>query len=183
MNGNNNREHEGFKGTNPFKTGVDYFENFNSKLQNSIDGFEEIKTIAPVLSSIPKYNPFEVPVNYFDELLTIVQQRCIESKSNTILEWLTLLIKPRFVIPAFATVLIAIAGIHFMNKNAVLAPTVIVEGLTIEEQLYTIDEATIIEKLTADATIETGSILENDNSIEDYLIDHDIDEANLNNEL
>lgn len=181
MSEKDNIENNSFKGSNPFKTGADYFESFNSKLQNRIDDFEEIKTLAPILSSIPKYNPFEAPAFYFDELPTVVQERCMESKSDTsVIEWFILLIKPRFAIPVLAIVLIAVAGIHFMDKNAVLPQSTIVEELTIEEHLYTIDEATIIEKLTADATLENGTVSEDDNSIQDYLIDHDIDESNLN---
>ena len=48
MTENNNIENDGLKGNNTFKTGNDYFENLNSKLQKRIDGFEEIKTIATI---------------------------------------------------------------------------------------------------------------------------------------
>lgn len=181
MNSNNDIENNGLNKHIPFNTGSDYFENFISKINNRVDGYEEIKTIAPFLSSIPKYNPFEVPLCYFDELPTTVQQRCIESKASTsVLEWLSLLIKPHFAVPVLATILIAVAGIDFINKSAVSYEPVMAEEYTVEEQLYSIDEATIIETLIADAGADASA---DDNSIEDYLIDNDIDESNLNNEL
>ena len=181
MNNDNNIENNGLNKHIPFNTGSDYFENFVSKINDRVDGYEEIKTIAPFLSNIPKYNPFEVPLGYFDELPATVQQRCTENKvSTSILEWLSLLIKPRFAVPVLATLFIAVAGIDFMNKSAVSYEPAIAEEYTVEEQLYTIDEATIIETLIADAGTDPSA---DDNSIEDYLIDNDIDESNLNNEL
>lgn len=165
---------------NPFNAGPDYFDKFSAKLQNRIDQLEEIKKIAPVLSSIPKYNPFKVPDNYFEELPTLMQERVIVNKGNKApLEWLILLIKPRFVIPMLATLLIAVAGINYMNKHAVTSKTEATEELSLEEHLYYIDENAIIETLTADAGIENGSISDDENSIENYLIENDIDETNL----
>lgn len=175
MNDNNNIESTGSKGKNPFKTGTDYFESFNSKLQNRIDDFEEIKILAPLLSNIPKYNPFEVPANYFDELPTIIQQHCVENKSATsFIEWLKLLIQPRFAMPVLTTLLIAVAGINYMDKNAASSQPAIAEEITTEEQLYNIDEATIIESLVA--TTENQTVSDDNTNIEDYLIDNNIDE-------
>lgn len=168
-------------GSNPFKTKSDYFENFAGKLQHHIDELEEIKTEAPLLISIPKNNPFEVPSDYFDELPTIIQQRCIDDKpSPSIMEWLLFLIKPRFAVPVFATILIAFSGINFMDKNAELQK-MNEEKISINEHLYNIDETTIIEALTS----ETNGFKKNDTneSIENYLIDNNIDEYNLGNEL
>jgi hypothetical protein len=182
MNDNNNIENSGSKGKNPFKTSTDYFESFNSKLQNRIDDFEEIKTLAPLLSNIPKYNPFEVPANYFDELPTIIQQHCVGSKPATsFIEWLKLIVQPRFAMPVITTILIAVAGINYMDKNATSLQPSIAEEVTTEEQLYNIDEATIIESLVS--STENKTLPDDNTNIEDYLIDNNIDENNLNNEL
>jgi hypothetical protein len=168
--------------SNPFKADTDYFENFESRLKQNIDGLDEIKTEAPYLYNIPKYNPFEVPAHYFDEVPTIIQQRCIESKpAISIIDWLLLLIKPRFAVPVLATIFIAISGIHFMEKNADLPKTETAEEISVEEQLYNIDESTIVEALTTEpADLKQNNANEN---IENYLIDNDIDETNLENEL
>jgi hypothetical protein len=168
----------------PFKANDDYFENFSSKIQNRINDLEEIKIEAPLLSDIPKYNPFEIPVNYFEDLPGIVQQQAINNKPSTsVIEWLLLFIKPRFAVPVLATIFIAIAGINFMNKNAELPKNEMAEEISVEEQLYNIDEATIIETLPANANTENTDISTEDTTIKNYLIDNHVDESNLNNEL
>ena len=168
---------------NPFNPSDSYFDSFTSKLQNRIDDEEEIKALAPTLLSIDKYNPFEVPKDYFEELPTIVQERVIESKKKSAgLEWLILLFRPRFAIPMIITIFIAIAGInYFINKSVKNIESA--EELSLEDNLYYINETDILEHLTADASIENESISEDDNSIENYLLDNNIDESNLSNEL
>ena len=110
---------------------------------------------------------------YFDELPTRVQQRIINSKPSTSpLEWLILLIKPRFVVPVLTVAFIAVLGINYMNKNAELPKTQVAEEISLEDQLLNIDESTIIESLTADASYETEAVTTEDNSIENYLIDN-----------
>lgn len=169
------------KVNSPFKVNDSYFEKFTSKLQNRIDDFEETYSDAPVLSNIAKYNEFETPAAYFEELPTRVQERIISNKpSSSILEWLILLIKPRFVVPVLSVVFMAVIGINFMNKNAELPKIGIAEEISVEDQLYNIDESTIIESFTADANTENESIPSEDNSIENYLIENGVEETNLN---
>ncbi len=172
------------KHNNPFKANEDYFERFTSKLQNKIDDYEEIHTEAPILASILKYHPFEVPKDYFDYLPTRVQQTVLDKKENTtIIEWFMLLVKPRFAVPVLCTILIAFAGINFMNKNAEAAKTEVAEEITTEEQLYNIDESAIIESMDANQSNENTTVANPETTIQDYLLDNNIDENNLKNEL
>ena len=167
-------------GNNPFKANVDYFERFSAKIKNKISDFEEIKNEASFLSEIPKYNPFEVPKDYFDYLPSKVQENIIKAKtSNTFVEWLLLLIKPRFAFPFVITILIAVAGIRFMNNNAALPSTEVAEEISTEEQLYNIDEATIIESVNAGDNTDTKVPTTEDTAIQNYLIDNNVDENNL----
>ena len=169
------------KANSPFKANDDYFEKFSSKLQNRIDDFEETYADAPVLSNMPKYNEFEVPADYFDELPTRVQQRIIDNKpSSSILEWLILLIKPRVLAPLLSVAFFAIVGINYMNKKADLPKAEIAEELSVEDQLYNIDESTIVESLTADAGTDNENVSTEDTNIENYLIENGVDETNLN---
>lgn len=168
---------------NPFNPSNDYFDSFTSKLQNRIDDEEEIKALAPTLLSIDKYNPFDVPKDYFEELPTIIQERVIESKKKSAgLEWLILLFRPRFAVPLVVTIFIAIAGIKYLNNNNI-KNIESAEELSLEDNLYYIDESEILEHLTADVSFENESVSEDDSDIEDYLLDHNIDESNLSNEL
>ncbi len=170
--------------SSPFKANEDYFESFTTKLQNEIDDYEEIKTEAPTLATISKYNPFEVPKDYFEYFPTIIQQRVINTKQTTsVIEWLLLLIKPRFAVPFLATIFIASAGINFMNNNAEVPQIEIAEEMTTEQQLYNIDEGTIIETLYAREDNESDNTSSDESSIQNYLMDNNIDESNLNNQL
>jgi len=172
------------KNNSPFKANEDYFESFTAKLQNEIEDYEEIKNEAPTLANISKYNPFEVPKDYFEYFPTIIQQRVIITRQTTsVLEWLLLLIKPRFVVPFLATVFIATSGINFMNKNAVAPKIEVAEEMTTEEQLYNIDEGTILETLYASEDAENDNASTDDGSIKNYLMDNNIDESNFNNQL
>jgi hypothetical protein len=175
-------EEENLKGLpgnrNPFKADQDYFKSFSSRLQNKIDGLDEIQEMAPLLSAIPKYSPFEIPAGYFDELPTLIQERVLGSKKGASFEWLISFFKPRFAFPALATILLLVAGITYMNKTTKLPDTELAEELSLEERLYEIDESTLIESLTAENIIE-NTATRDENSIENYLIDNNIDETTL----
>lgn len=183
MNDINNIEDDenlkGLKGNKePFKTSGDYFENFSERLQKSIDGYEEVKDMAPLLSEIPKYNPFEVPTGYFDELPTLVQEKCnATAQSLNPFGWLLVLLKPRIVVPVFSLLLIAFLSILYFGDNG-MPQDQLAEENSIEEQLQHIDESMIIEELTADASSEEE--VSEEEKIKDYLLDNNID---LNNEL
>jgi hypothetical protein len=157
-----------------------YFESFNVKLKNSIEGIEEIEQFAPTLLNIPKYNPFDIPKDYFDELPSLVQQKAATTNRRTdFIEWLLLFIKPRFVIPLATTIIIAVAGINYMNRNSEIIYPAATEELSLEDHIYYIDEAAIIEQYAADTETENENTLSEDNTIEDYLIDNDIEETDL----
>lgn len=173
--------------TNPFKPAGDYFESFADKMQSRVNAFEEIKTEAPLLSNIPKYNPFAVPSGYFDELPTLVQQRVIveKVKAPSLIEWLQLMIKPRFVIPVLTVAFIAFAGIHNVNKDAVTEKPGFAEETTVDDQLQlqNIDESTIVDALASQAST-TATNTDNENQhIVDYLMDNNVDETNLTSAL
>src|SRR4051812_38341175 len=92
----------------PFRTGNDYFEDFSARLNERIEGLEEIRSIAPVLFAIPKYNPFEVPDGYFEELPSFVSEKVIHTRrSASVTDWIMMIIRPRFVIPVAVTLFFA----------------------------------------------------------------------------
>src|ERR1035437_3379603 len=168
---------------NPFKADEDYFDLFSSEIKNRITDFEEIKTEAPILSNTSKYNTFEIPANYFDELPTRIQEVVINKTSTTsFLEWLILLVKPNFAIPVLATLCIAFAGINFIEKQGE-RNTNETEFQISDEQLYSIDESTIIETITSASTVDNEKTIEKNNSIENYLIDNNVEEFSLKSEL
>ena len=168
-------------GKSPFYADDDYFDSFTSKLESSISNLEAIKTEAPILSNITKYNSFEVPRNYFDELPSRIQDIVINKSSKTsILEWIILFIKPNFAIPVLTTLLIAFAGINYIEKQSTSTNTKIEYQLSDEEQLYLIDESTIIDAIVSSTSSESEKTTEQTTGIENYLIENNIDESILN---
>jgi hypothetical protein len=167
-------------GKNPFRVDDSYFDEFSAKLSNMITNLEEMEAEAPLLSSIPKYNPFEVPAGYFDELPTIIQElTAVGQPRMSVKEWLLQLIRPNFAIPVVATVVIAIAAINFSNKQVQQPRADITADLSLEEQLYPIDEATLVDLLSDNNEENNTKQVSPDENIADYLIDNNVDEAAL----
>jgi hypothetical protein len=180
----NDKNLRGLTGSNsPFRANEDYFENFTSKLQNRIVEFEELKDLAPVLGNIPKYNPFEAPVGYFDELPSLVQERCVaQAQKAPAFAWLQVLFRSRIVVPTFLLIIAALVGIRYLSHNVTQPSEMAEEVSSFEDQLQNIDEATIVEALTADASLREETSAE-DEKIMDYLLDNNLDETNPDNEL
>ncbi|MCW3104260.1 MAG: hypothetical protein JWO09_2700 [Bacteroidetes bacterium] len=170
-----------YNNTNPFGTGPDYFESFQAKLGGRIEAYEELKTEAPLLSSIPKYNPFEVPAHYFDELPTLIQEKCAAPEKVSAFEWLKMLFRPNFAVPVLTVILIAFAGIRYLDHGTEVSSPM-AEEISVEEQLQSIDETTIIEALASASVNESEADNENEN-IKEYLLDNHIEDINLNSEL
>jgi hypothetical protein len=105
------------------------------------------------------------------------ERKAIAKERDSLADWLIMIIRPRFVIPVAATLFFAIAGINYLNRHSDLPQQAQTEEISLEEHLYDIDEATIIDQLTSDGTAETENA--DDNNIRDYLIDNNIDETNL----
>jgi hypothetical protein len=164
---------------NPFGPGNDYFENFQNKIMSRVEEYEELHIQAPFLSNIPKYNPFDIPVGYFDELPGIIQEKCLNKNFKTEWrEWLALIFRPGFAIPVLTVFLIAFSAIYYLQKNESVIEKPVAEELNIEEQLQNIDEFIIVDAL-ADAGNEPINESENE-KIKNYLLDNNLDETSLN---
>lgn len=166
---------------NPFRTEADYFDNFADKLMSKVEEHAELSFEAPVLSSIPKYNPFTLPKDYFEDLPSSVQQRTASGSHSSWLDWLKMAIRPNFAVPVACVIIIAFTGIHYLN-NSQAPKNEIAREINIDEQLQDIDETTLADALSASGTTETEVNPENEN-IKQYLIDNNIDETNLTYEL
>jgi hypothetical protein len=171
-------------GKNPFRVDDSYFDEFSAKLSNIITNLEEIEAEAPFLSSIPKYNPFDVPAGYFDELPTIIQELTATKESRfSVKEWLLQLIRPNFAIPVAVTIIIAIAAINLINKQVQQPRIDVTADLFLEEQLYPIDETTLVDLLSNNNEESTTKQVSGDENIADYLLDNNVDEATLRIDL
>lgn len=167
-------------GKNPFRVDDAYFDAFCAKLNDAITDLEELKEEAPLLTSIPKYNPFEIPTGYFDTLPTTIQQLvAIEKPHVSLKEWLLQIIRPNFAIPVVAVIIIAIAAIRFVNEQVEKPKADLTADLSLEEQLYPIDESLLVDLINttnAETDLKQADAEEN---ITDYLIENDVDESAL----
>jgi hypothetical protein len=163
-------------GKNPFGVDPSYFDEFPAKLHDRIGELEELKAEAPFLAALPKSNPFVVPAGYFDELPAKIQEitSSMEKSSFSLKELLLQFIRPNFVLPVLTTVFIAVAAIQLINKQ-VQAPQAMTADLSMEEQLYPIDEGTLIDLLSGTPENE----LPVEETITSYLIDTNVDETVL----
>jgi hypothetical protein len=165
---------------NPFRTDADYFENLAESISGKIEVHEELKNEAPLLNSIPKYNPFEIPKGYFDELPSSIQEKCISTTSGfSFFETLKLVFRPNFAIPVVLVIVLAFTAIRYIDNDPI--EKVVAEELNIDDHLLNIDESVIIEALASASTKEMDTNPENE-LIKDYLLDNNIEE-DLNNEL
>ncbi|HET6224953.1 MAG TPA: hypothetical protein VFF27_01650 [Bacteroidia bacterium] len=165
-------------GKNPFRMDDSYFDSFSIRLTTAISDLEELKEEAPTLYSIPKYNPFEVPAGYFDELPMLVQELATFQQSHfSLKEWLLQLVKPNFAFPVAITVIIAITAIRFIDKQAEQPKTEVASEVSLEEQLYPIDENILVDLLDESEIESTHAASEE--PITNYLIDNNIDETSL----
>jgi hypothetical protein len=157
---------------NPFGTEASYFDRFNEKLMDRVAGYEELRSEAPLLSSIPKYNPYEIPAGYFDDLPSRVQEQCKVSSQLVFSEWIRMIFRPGFAFPVLTVILVAFAAIHYTGQQQ--EEILVAEEISIDEQLQTIDEATIIDALASSSSANEADVDPENETIKEYLIDQRI---------
>jgi hypothetical protein len=132
-------------------------------MQHSDKLSDEIKEMAPFLSSIKKDNPFHTSDLYFDELSSKIQQKITEQKTPKVTVTLFNLIqKPQFAIAATFLVILTVSLVYFYqnNTNKALAQTNTIywdEILNENNSLVDkIDETLLVEVLSNEATAKVN---------------------------
>jgi hypothetical protein len=161
----------------PFGVDADYFSRLQEKIGRGVEGYEEIRGIAPELSSIPKYNPFSAPDGYFDELALRIQLALPSHTEAPAFAWWKLVFSFRFLVPVLGTLLLAFIMIRSIEPQDI--PVVALE-MTEDEQLQQIDESLLVEAL-ADESQPAG--MGEEDGIVNYLMENNVEEQNLDTEL
>ncbi len=143
---------------------------------------DDTRPIAPVLFSIKKENPFQVPDNYFESLPSIIQERCIASQPVR-KPWYTFLLKPKISLSLGFALVLLVAGINFTNLNNTTptAPQPLSQTDQAGFEVEDIDENILVDMIASTPALpkqETENTPE-----EEYLIDHNIELSQLINEL
>lgn len=167
---------------------------------------DELKELAPQLSKLKKENPFEVPAHYFQQLPGKVMEQ-VEPQGTAswwqtldthIQTWLDSWLKPRYMMPAFAMMLILIAGGHLFNlftttNGSGQLTIVTMEDIpeeALEEYVYAyVDEydLAMLEDYSMTQQIDDETNTEwtdgiSDEALEDYL-QYNIDDLNISEAL
>lgn len=150
----------------------------------------DLRNEAPKLFGMDKKNPFEVPDGYFDSFSSKLQDKIAAEKKQS--AWSAIfdtIIKPKIAIPILASVCLVAVGIKFMYKpSATINATnseVTYSDLSQSSYFHEIDESTLTEALYSSNEIANHNAkTESDNNhIENYLIDNNIDAAELESAL
>jgi hypothetical protein len=162
---------------NPFQVPGNYFDSLPDHIQQKVNNL-------PYLGAISKETPFQVPEEYFNSLPYSIQQRLSEENKNIFEEWISVFLRPKYSLSFAFLVVLIIVGIKFLYKPDIeerYSEHTIASYNEIRNSGYIadLDETTLIEML-ADA--ESNSAPE-DKSMEQYLIDNDIDITQLESHL
>lgn len=173
----NNIDDTNFKGIpkqHPFGTEHDYFSKLNDRIMDRVNEFEELKDMAPTLNQIPKYNPFSVPANYFEEFPTDLQNKIADNKTSIKwTDWLVLLLKPSFSVPVLSVLLITFVGIKNIDKIGEQT-AIVQDSYSLYDELENIDESMLIDEVVNNADDQVTA----ESEIEEYLIENEIEELN-----
>ena len=154
---------------NPFQVPESYFEELQGIIKDRISALPENEKPSSI-------NPFVIPNGYFEKLPAAISDKVLSTERNGRITFLYPRIK--YVLAA-AIVLIAIGLIYMANFQTKESEQL---QLTAEELknstiIYSIDEDIIVDVLASQ------NIKKSDQSLEQYLIDHDIELSQLENAL
>jgi len=145
-------------------------------------GKEELKDIAPQLSSLTKKNAFTAPENYFEKLTVSISDKVHAEKHKT--WWQVVfetLAQPKFAFASVALCLLLGVYIYNQKQNAVIIPLEMtatnISNLSDDEILSQVDE-TILADVMDDNSTDASA-----NDEVDYLIDNHTDLNSIINEL
>ena len=160
------------KGKNPFNIPSGYFEELPEKIIDQINGLPDFDKTSVV-------NPFAVPEGYFENLSSTLAGKIVTQKSK-LESWLSGLQRPRIAIPiAFAT-MIMLAGLYFYKQRCIITPPTqefSADDLRNSSYIQSIDEDLFVDVLSGQKDVNK------DESLEQYLIDNNIELSQIENKL
>jgi hypothetical protein len=167
------------KKESPFKVPDGYFDSLSRSIQQQVQSLPDFEKTAGK-------EHFKVPEGYFDSLPTIIQQRIIDEKKKRI-SWGEVVdgifFKPKYALALASVAILIVFSIKYFNRTVSVQPVVAeVSFSDLSNSTYLAD---IDESLLADAvaTQITTTDEQKDASLEDYLIENNIDINQLTEHL
>ena len=152
--------------------------------QNNFDTYkkEELKDVAPLLSSLVKRNAFTAPENYFEKLTVSISDKVHAQKHKA--WWQVVfetLAQPKFAITSIALFLLVGGYIYNQKQNVATAPLEMtaynINNLSDDEILSQVDETVLADVMDDNANDASA------NDEVDYLIENHTDLNSIINEL
>lgn len=164
---------------NPFKVPVDYFDSLSDNILQKINAI-------PDLERMKRENPFSVPDGYFDTLPAKIQQRIIDRKKKISFsaEWISIIFRPKLALAIASVIILLVFGIKFLMKTGSTESSdnfLSCEEVKNSSYFNDMDESILVDILENEQTKNPG--VKEDNSMEQYLLDNDIDISQLENRL
>ena len=166
------------KKENPFTVPENYFDSLADNIQQTIDALPNLEKTNPGVSG------FEIPGGYFDSLPGIIQQRIADHKKKNIFEkWIVIFLQPKYSLSLATFIILLIFGLKYFTKSTQTESSN--DPLSYNEMINSgyiseLDESILIDILEDENKNEN---VKEDNSLEQYLIDNDIDISQLENRL
>ena len=170
---------ESLKEKQGFRVPDDYFEELPGVIQSQIQQLPDFEKSAVV-------NPFSVPEGYFEQLPLAISD-AIEGQKNSVFSLRTffkVFLQPRVTVAFASLLLIFFISVRFFTKEiTVNAPTAefSMQDLNNSQVLDELDESTLIDLLAEQN--QDNSVEDQNENIEQYLIDNDIDISQLESRL
>lgn len=167
------------KRENPFTVPSDYFDSLQRSVQQQIQSLPDFEKTAAK-------EHFKVPEGYFDSLPTIIQQRIIDEKNRGI-NWggiaQSIFFRPKYALALASVAILIVFSIKYFNRPISVEPVPAeISASDISNSTYF---AEIDETLLADAVAMHIAATDEDKetSLEDYLIENNIDINQLTEHL
>ncbi len=158
---------------NSFKVPDGYFEMLPSKIMDKIDS-------QPDFNKSTEVNPFSVPEGYFEKLPIQIADRISTSAKPSIPSFIANLKRPRFAIPiGFASLVLIALVVLFSQKKLSVQPEKEISYDELENSSYfdSFDEDLLLGMVPIQNTEAA------DDSLEQYLLDNNIEISQIENEL
>jgi len=155
-----------------FTTPDGYFHSLPSEVMKKIESLPDFETQA-------KANPFKTPEGYFDSLPTIIQQRILDQNKNKkpAIAWLTGVFNNP--VPKYAVVVVSLFLVIFFSVKYFTRTIKVdyVQEAPPTEQLEAFYLSQLDENVLSEVYAEESIISEDvqENGIENYLLENDID--------
>jgi hypothetical protein len=156
----------------------DYFNSLSRSIQQQIQSLPDFEKTAA-------QEHFKVPEGYFDSLPTIIQQRIIDEKKKRV-NWGEILdgifFRPKYALVLASVAILIVFSVKYFNRPISVQPMVAeISASDIGNSTYLAD---MDESLLANAVAaQTATGEEKDASLENYLIENNIDISQLTEHL